>query len=147
MKHYVQLFKLIVVWCKGGLGVPPLDKLMFLLQCTVTCNTHFQLYQIYTHTSLLFLESVSPPAPTDSNSEAAAIASSTTLLQYGSVDIPNNAHQQHVVVIFPWRMVKGRFPYRRTVQFLSQGRLYFKNSVKCISINYDAVGKRSEGMR
>ena len=44
-------------------------------------------------------------------------------------------------------MVKGRFPYRRTVQFLSQGRLYFKNSVKCISINYDAVGKRSEGMR
>ena len=109
-------------------------------------NIHFHLYYIYMHTFLLFLESVSPPAPTDSNSEAAAIVSSTTPLQYGGVDIPNNAHQHHVGGNFSI-MVKGRFPYRRTVQFLSQGRLYFKNSVKCISINYDAVGKRSEGMR
>ena len=50
------------------------------------------------HTSLFFLESFSPPVPTDSNSEAAAIVSSTTHVRqvHGSVDIPNNAHQHHV---------------------------------------------------
>ena len=137
------MFMYNVCMVQRGLGVVFYNK--FLRLCTVTRNIHFHLYYIYMHTSLLFLESFSPPA--NSNRAAAAIVSSTTPLQYGSVYIPNNAHQHHVVVIFLWRMVKGRFPYRRTVQFLSQGRLYFKNSVKCISINYDAVGKRSEGMR
>ena len=41
----------------------------------------------------------------------------------------------------------GRYAYRRVVEYLAKGRLYFKDNVRCMTINYDAVGKPSLGVR
>ncbi|XP_062977487.1 small ribosomal subunit protein mS25 [Elgaria multicarinata webbii] len=43
--------------------------------------------------------------------------------------------------------MKGRFPIRRTLQYLSQGDIIFKNSVKVMTINYNTGGALSEGAR
>merc|ERR1712071_45174 len=43
-------------------------------------------------------------------------------------------------------MPKGNFPYRRTIEFLSAGRLVLKNSVKTVSVNY-TTQHASKGLR
>lgn len=43
--------------------------------------------------------------------------------------------------------MKGRFPVRRTLQYLSQGDVIFKSSVKVLTVNYNTAGERSEGAR
>uniref|UniRef100_A0A8C8SAQ5 Small ribosomal subunit protein mS25 n=1 Tax=Pelusios castaneus TaxID=367368 RepID=A0A8C8SAQ5_9SAUR len=43
--------------------------------------------------------------------------------------------------------MKGRFPIRRTLQYLSQGEIIFKSSVKVMTVNYNMKGERSEGAR
>nr|XP_056719118.1 28S ribosomal protein S25, mitochondrial [Euleptes europaea] len=43
--------------------------------------------------------------------------------------------------------MKGRFPIRRTLQYLSQGDVVFKNSVKVMTVNYNTSGELSEGAR
>ncbi|XP_067400449.1 small ribosomal subunit protein mS25 [Emydura macquarii macquarii] len=44
-------------------------------------------------------------------------------------------------------LMKGRFPIRRTLQYLGQGELIFKSSVKVMTVNYNIRGERSEGAR
>ncbi|XP_006132905.1 small ribosomal subunit protein mS25 [Pelodiscus sinensis] len=43
--------------------------------------------------------------------------------------------------------MKGRFPIRRTLQYLSQGEVVFKSSVKVLTVNYNSHGELSEGAR
>ncbi|XP_015730356.1 28S ribosomal protein S25, mitochondrial [Coturnix japonica] len=43
--------------------------------------------------------------------------------------------------------MKGRFPVRRTLQYLSQGDVVFKSSVKVMTVNYNTAGEPSEGAR
>uniref|UniRef100_A0A8C6Z9C8 Small ribosomal subunit protein mS25 n=1 Tax=Nothoprocta perdicaria TaxID=30464 RepID=A0A8C6Z9C8_NOTPE len=43
--------------------------------------------------------------------------------------------------------MKGRFPVRRTLQYLSQGDIIFKSSVKVMTVNYNTAGELSEGAR
>lgn len=43
--------------------------------------------------------------------------------------------------------MKGRFPIRRTLQYLSQGDVVFKDSVKVMTVNYNTCGERSLGAR
>ncbi|NXI12611.1 RT25 protein, partial [Irena cyanogastra] len=43
--------------------------------------------------------------------------------------------------------MKGRFPVRRTLQYLSQGDVVFKRSVKVMTVNYNTAGELSEGAR
>ncbi|NXH18166.1 RT25 protein, partial [Bucco capensis] len=43
--------------------------------------------------------------------------------------------------------MKGRFPIRRTLQYLNQGDIIFKNSVKVMTVNYNTAGELSEGAR
>ncbi|KAM6062372.1 small ribosomal subunit protein mS25 [Chlamydotis macqueenii] len=43
--------------------------------------------------------------------------------------------------------MKGRFPIRRTLQYLSQGDVVFKSSVKVMTVNYNTAGELSEGAR
>ncbi|NXJ94382.1 RT25 protein, partial [Corythaixoides concolor] len=43
--------------------------------------------------------------------------------------------------------MKGRFPIRRTLQYLGQGDVIFKSSVKVMTVNYNTAGERSEGAR
>ncbi|KAM4654301.1 small ribosomal subunit protein mS25 isoform 1-T1 [Amazona ochrocephala] len=43
--------------------------------------------------------------------------------------------------------MKGRFPIRRTLQYLSQGDVVFKSSVKVMTVNYNTAGQLSEGAR
>uniref|UniRef100_H0ZJZ5 Small ribosomal subunit protein mS25 n=1 Tax=Taeniopygia guttata TaxID=59729 RepID=H0ZJZ5_TAEGU len=43
--------------------------------------------------------------------------------------------------------MKGRFPVRRTLQYLSQGDVVFKSSVKVMTVNYNTAGELSEGAR
>uniref|UniRef100_G1KM30 Uncharacterized protein n=1 Tax=Anolis carolinensis TaxID=28377 RepID=G1KM30_ANOCA len=43
--------------------------------------------------------------------------------------------------------MKGRFPIRRTLQYLSQGDVVFKDTVKVMTVNYNIHGPRSEGAR
>ncbi|XP_060622228.1 small ribosomal subunit protein mS25 [Anolis sagrei] len=43
--------------------------------------------------------------------------------------------------------MKGRFPIRRTLQYLSQGDVVFKDAVKVMTVNYNTQGPRSEGAR
>lgn len=43
--------------------------------------------------------------------------------------------------------MKGRFPVRRTLQYLSQGDVIFKSSVKVMTVNYNTAGEPSEGAR
>ncbi|XP_020836785.1 small ribosomal subunit protein mS25 [Phascolarctos cinereus] len=44
-------------------------------------------------------------------------------------------------------VMKGRYPIRRTLQYLSQGEIVFKSSVKVMTVNYNTHGELSEGAR
>uniref|UniRef100_A0A8C8WGY2 Small ribosomal subunit protein mS25 n=1 Tax=Panthera leo TaxID=9689 RepID=A0A8C8WGY2_PANLE len=43
--------------------------------------------------------------------------------------------------------MKGRFPIRRTLQYLGQGDVVFKDSVKVMTVNYNTHGELGEGAR
>ncbi|XP_078065415.1 small ribosomal subunit protein mS25 isoform X2 [Mustelus asterias] len=43
--------------------------------------------------------------------------------------------------------MKGRFPVRRTLEFLRSGTVVFKDSVKVLTVNYNTHGERSDGAR
>lgn len=43
--------------------------------------------------------------------------------------------------------MKGRFPIRRRLQYLGQGDMVFKNSVKVMTVNYNTHGELGEGAR
>ncbi|XP_057362304.1 28S ribosomal protein S25, mitochondrial isoform X2 [Manis pentadactyla] len=43
--------------------------------------------------------------------------------------------------------MKGRFPIRRTLQYLGQGDVVFKDVVKVMTVNYNTHGKLGEGAR
>lgn len=43
--------------------------------------------------------------------------------------------------------MKGRFPIRRTLEYLQKGEVVFKNSVKVMTVNYNTRGELSEGAR
>ncbi|TFK12223.1 A disintegrin and metalloproteinase with thrombospondin motifs 12 [Platysternon megacephalum] len=43
--------------------------------------------------------------------------------------------------------MKGRFPIRRTLQYLTQGEIVFKSAVKVMTVNYNITGELSEGAR
>ncbi|XP_072845602.2 small ribosomal subunit protein mS25 [Pogona vitticeps] len=43
--------------------------------------------------------------------------------------------------------MKGLYPIRRTLQYLSQGDVIFKSSVKVMTVNYNVHGANSEGAR
>ncbi|KAF4070621.1 hypothetical protein AMELA_G00287560 [Ameiurus melas] len=43
--------------------------------------------------------------------------------------------------------MKGRFPIRRTLEYLQKGEVVFKNSVKIMTVNYNTCGELSEGAR
>ncbi|XP_074929319.1 small ribosomal subunit protein mS25 [Chelonoidis abingdonii] len=43
--------------------------------------------------------------------------------------------------------MKGRFPIRRTLQYLAQGEIVFKSAVKVMTVNYNTKGELSEGAR
>uniref|UniRef100_A0A8C5PCT8 Small ribosomal subunit protein mS25 n=1 Tax=Leptobrachium leishanense TaxID=445787 RepID=A0A8C5PCT8_9ANUR len=41
--------------------------------------------------------------------------------------------------------MKGRFPVRRTLQYLQSGEIVFKESVKILTVNYNTHGDPAEG--
>lgn len=43
--------------------------------------------------------------------------------------------------------MKGCFPIRRTLQYLGQGDVVFKDSVKVMTVNYNTHGELGEGAR
>ncbi|MEE6502054.1 hypothetical protein FKM82_004401 [Ascaphus truei] len=43
--------------------------------------------------------------------------------------------------------MKGRFPVRRTLQYLQSGDIVFKSSVKVMTVNYNTHGELGEGAR
>ncbi|KAL1790179.1 28S ribosomal protein S25, mitochondrial [Sigmodon hispidus] len=43
--------------------------------------------------------------------------------------------------------MKGRFPIRRTLQYLGRGDVVFKESVKVMTVNYNTQGELGEGAR
>ncbi|XP_057685924.1 28S ribosomal protein S25, mitochondrial [Corythoichthys intestinalis] len=43
--------------------------------------------------------------------------------------------------------MKGRFPIRRTLQYLQQGDIIFKKRVKIMTVNYNTHGELSDGAR
>ncbi|GCB78710.1 small ribosomal subunit protein mS25 [Scyliorhinus torazame] len=43
--------------------------------------------------------------------------------------------------------MKGRFPIRRTLEFLRSGGVLLKDSVKILTVNYNTHGERSDGAR
>ncbi|KAI3357593.1 hypothetical protein L3Q82_016004 [Scortum barcoo] len=43
--------------------------------------------------------------------------------------------------------MKGRFPIRRTLEYLQKGDIIFKNRVKIMSVNYNTHGELSDGAR
>uniref|UniRef100_U3E8Z0 Small ribosomal subunit protein mS25 n=1 Tax=Callithrix jacchus TaxID=9483 RepID=U3E8Z0_CALJA len=43
--------------------------------------------------------------------------------------------------------MKGRFPIRRTLQYLNQGNVVFKDFVKVMTVNYNTRGELGEGAR
>ncbi|GAB0090195.1 Probable 28S ribosomal protein S25, mitochondrial [Sergentomyia squamirostris] len=43
--------------------------------------------------------------------------------------------------------MKGRAPVRRTIQYLTAGKLVFKKQVKIFSINYNTFGEHHKGAR
>ncbi|KAK1786923.1 hypothetical protein P4O66_017292 [Electrophorus voltai] len=43
--------------------------------------------------------------------------------------------------------MKGRFPIRRTLEYLQKGEIVFKSSVKIMTVNYNTHGELSEGAR
>ncbi len=45
------------------------------------------------------------------------------------------------------KMSRGSYAYRRTLEFLSRGRLHLKNSVKVVTLKYSPVSKSSAGLR
>ncbi|XP_076597005.1 small ribosomal subunit protein mS25 [Chaetodon auriga] len=43
--------------------------------------------------------------------------------------------------------MKGRFPIRRTLEYLQRGDIVFKNKVKIMTVNYNTHGELSDGAR
>lgn len=43
--------------------------------------------------------------------------------------------------------MKGRFPIRRTLEYLQKGDIIFKNRVKVMTVNYNTNGELSDGAR
>ncbi|KAM4563647.1 small ribosomal subunit protein mS25 [Odontesthes bonariensis] len=43
--------------------------------------------------------------------------------------------------------MKGRFPIRRTIEYLQKGDIIFKNRVKIMTVNYNTHGELSDGAR
>nr|XP_057908626.1 28S ribosomal protein S25, mitochondrial [Doryrhamphus excisus] len=43
--------------------------------------------------------------------------------------------------------MKGRFPIRRTLEYLGKGDIIFKNRVKIMTVNYNTRGELSDGAR
>ncbi|KAG8435888.1 hypothetical protein GDO86_007110 [Hymenochirus boettgeri] len=43
--------------------------------------------------------------------------------------------------------MKGKFPIRRTLQYLQSGEIVFKSNVKVMTVNYNTSGKQGEGAR
>ena len=43
--------------------------------------------------------------------------------------------------------MKGRFPIRRTLEYLQKGDIVFKNRVKIMTVNYNTSGDLSDGAR
>lgn len=43
--------------------------------------------------------------------------------------------------------MKGRFPIRRTLEYLQKGDIIFKSRVKIMTVNYNTHGELSEGAR
>lgn len=43
--------------------------------------------------------------------------------------------------------MKGRYPIRRTLEYLQKGDIIFKNRVKIMTVNYNTHGQLSEGAR
>lgn len=43
--------------------------------------------------------------------------------------------------------MKGRAPIRRTLQYLEKGRLYLKDQIKIITVNYNTHGENHKGTR
>ncbi|KAF7269937.1 mitochondrial ribosomal protein S25 [Rhynchophorus ferrugineus] len=43
--------------------------------------------------------------------------------------------------------MKGRAPIRRTLQYLEKGRLYLKDQIKIITVNYNTHGESHKGAR
>ncbi|CAL9702601.1 unnamed protein product [Knipowitschia caucasica] len=43
--------------------------------------------------------------------------------------------------------MKGRFPIRRTLEYLQKGDIIFKNRVKVMTVNYNTTGELSDGAR
>lgn len=41
----------------------------------------------------------------------------------------------------------GQAPFRRTKQYLSYGKLYLKDKIKVLSINYNEKGNHHQGAR
>lgn len=43
--------------------------------------------------------------------------------------------------------MKGRYPIRRTLEYLQKGDIIFKNKVKILTVNYNTQGALSDGAR
>lgn len=43
--------------------------------------------------------------------------------------------------------MKGKFPIRRTLEYLQKGDIIFKNRVKIMTVNYNTLGDLSDGAR
>lgn len=43
--------------------------------------------------------------------------------------------------------MKGRYPIRRTLEYLQKGEILFKNRVKIMTVNYNTHGELSDGAR
>lgn len=43
--------------------------------------------------------------------------------------------------------MKGRYPIRRTLEYLQKGDVIFKNKVKIMTVNYNTHGELSAGAR
>ncbi|MGH0153348.1 UNVERIFIED_CONTAM: hypothetical protein FKN15_028082 [Acipenser sinensis] len=43
--------------------------------------------------------------------------------------------------------MKGRYPIRRTLEYLQKGDIVFKNTVKIMTVNYNTHGELSDGAR
>ncbi|XP_050310042.1 probable 28S ribosomal protein S25, mitochondrial [Anthonomus grandis grandis] len=43
--------------------------------------------------------------------------------------------------------MKGRAPIRRTIQYLEAGKLYLKDQIKILTINYNIHGENHQGVR
>ncbi|XP_068109138.1 small ribosomal subunit protein mS25 [Hyperolius riggenbachi] len=44
-------------------------------------------------------------------------------------------------------LMKGRFPIRRTLQYLQSGEVVFKDAVRVMTVNYNALGEHGQGAR